>query len=42
MPRAKTIQIEETTSDIYGCLDLARDRLLRVAKRELEKRRKHR
>jgi ribosome-associated translation inhibitor RaiA len=38
----KTIQIEESTPDVYGSLDLARARLLRVAKRELTKRRKRR
>src|SRR5919205_841660 len=35
MPGAKTIQIEETTPDVYGCLDVAADRLVRVAKKEL-------
>ena len=37
MPGAKTIQIEETTPDVYGCLDVAADRLVRVAKNELAK-----
>src|SRR5438874_2080615 len=37
MPGAKTIQIEESTPDVYGCLDVAADRLVRVAKKELEK-----
>lgn len=40
MPGAKTIQIEETTSDVYGCLDVAADRLVRVAKKELQKMRR--
>jgi ribosomal subunit interface protein len=35
MPGAKAIQIEETTSSVYGALDLAADRLVRVAKKEL-------
>jgi ribosomal subunit interface protein len=35
MPGARTIQIEETTPDVYGCLDVAADRLVRVAKKEL-------
>jgi putative sigma-54 modulation protein len=42
LPGVKTIQIEETTSDVYGSLDLARARLLRVAKREVAKRRRRR
>ena len=37
MPGAKTIQIEQSTPDVYGCLDVAADRLVRVAKKELEK-----
>src|SRR3954464_3870420 len=40
MPGAKTIQIEETTSDVYGSLDLAADRLVRVAKKELARMRR--
>jgi len=40
MPGAKTIQIEETTPDVYGSLDLAADRLVRVAKKELAKMRR--
>src|SRR5438105_11379629 len=40
MPGAKTIQIEETTPDVYGCLDVAAGRLVRVAKKELEKMRR--
>src|SRR3954447_20134400 len=35
MPGARTIQIEESTPDVYGCLDVAADRLVRVAKKEL-------
>src|SRR3954470_1895259 len=35
MPGARTIQIEESTPDVYGCLDVAADRLVRVAKQEL-------
>src|SRR3954453_13189663 len=35
MPGARTIQIEETTPDVYGCLDVAADRLGRVAKKGL-------
>jgi ribosome hibernation promoting factor len=35
MPGARTIQIEESTPDVYGCLDVAGDRLVRVAKKEL-------
>ena len=35
MPGAKTIQIEESTTDVYGSLDLAADRLVRTAKKEL-------
>src|SRR3954469_17443142 len=40
MPGAKTIQIEEMTSDVYGSLDLAAERLVRVAKKELAKMRR--
>jgi putative sigma-54 modulation protein len=40
MPGAKTIQIEQTTQDLYGCLDLAADRLVRVAKKQLGKMRR--
>ncbi len=40
MPGAKTIQIEESTPDVYGALDVAADRLVRVAKKELEKMRR--
>ena len=40
MPGARTIQIEETTPDVYGALDVAADRLVRVAKKELEKMRR--
>lgn len=37
MPGAKTIQIEETTSDPYGSMDLAAARLMRTAKKELQR-----
>src|SRR5256885_13783805 len=37
MPGAKTIQIEQSTPDVYGCLDVAADRLVRGAEKELEK-----
>ena len=40
MPGARTIQIEESTPDVYGCLDIAADRLVRVAKKELERMRR--
>ena len=40
MPGARTIQIEETTPDVYGALDVAADRLVRVAKKELGKMRR--
>jgi ribosomal subunit interface protein len=40
IPGAKTIQIEESTPDVYGSLDLAADRLVRVAKKELAKMRR--
>ena len=39
MPGARTIQIEESTPDPYACLELAADRLVRAAKKELGKRR---
>ena len=39
MPGARTIQIEESTADVYACLELAADRLVRAAKKELDKRR---
>ena len=42
MPGARTIQIEETTPDVFGSLDLAADRLVRVAKKELAKMRRRR
>jgi ribosomal subunit interface protein len=42
MPGAKTIQIEESTPDVYGCLDVAADRLVRVAKKQLGKMRRPR
>ena len=37
MPNARTLQIEESTSDCYASLDAASDRLIRVCKRELER-----
>ena len=37
MPGAKTIQIEETTPDPYASMDAAADRLVRAAKKELER-----
>jgi ribosomal subunit interface protein len=40
MPGARTIQIEETTQDPYASLDAASDRLLRAAKKELERMRR--
>ncbi|MGZ6141743.1 MAG: ribosome hibernation-promoting factor, HPF/YfiA family [Myxococcales bacterium] len=40
MPGVKTIQIEESTPDVYGALDVAADRLVRVAKKELAKMRR--
>jgi putative sigma-54 modulation protein len=39
MPGSRTIQIEESTPDVYACLELAADRLVRVAKKELKKQR---
>lgn len=35
MPGARTIQIEEATTDLYASLDVASDRLIRVVKKEL-------
>ncbi len=35
MPGMRTIQIEESTPDVYACLDAAADRLVRTAKKEL-------
>jgi ribosomal subunit interface protein len=40
MPRAKTIQIEESTPDLYSSLDLAADRMMRVVKKEIAKMRR--
>src|SRR5437867_4420876 len=37
MPGGKAIQIEETLPDLYGCLDVAGDRLVRTAKKALER-----
>src|SRR6266850_7683789 len=35
MPGTRTIQIEESTPDPYACLELAADRLVRAAKKEV-------
>jgi putative sigma-54 modulation protein len=40
MPGARTIQIEETTPDPYASMDAAADRLVRAAKKELERTRR--
>ena len=40
MPGARTIQVEESTPDVYGALDLAADRLVRVAKKEIARMRR--
>lgn len=40
MPGTRTIQIEESTTDLYACLDAAADRLVRTAKRQLGRRRR--
>jgi ribosomal subunit interface protein len=37
MPGTRTIQIEESTPDVYACLDAAADRLVRTAKKELSR-----
>ena len=37
MPGAKTIEIEESLPDLYGAIDLAADRLVRVAKKQIER-----
>jgi ribosomal subunit interface protein len=39
MPGTRTIQIEESKPDPYACLELAADRLVRAAKKEVGKRR---
>jgi len=39
MPGTRTIQIEESTPDVYACLELAADRLVRAAKKQLSKQR---
>src|SRR5215813_5218462 len=39
MPGARTIQIEESKPDVYACLELAADRLVRAAKKERSKQR---
>jgi putative sigma-54 modulation protein len=40
MPGARTIQIEETTPDPYASIDAAADRLVRAAKKELQRMRR--
>jgi putative sigma-54 modulation protein len=40
MPGARTIQIEETTTDAYASMDAAADRLVRAAKKELQRMRR--
>jgi len=40
MPGARTIQIEETTPDPYASMDSASDRLVRAAKKELQRMRR--
>jgi len=40
MPGARTIQIEESTQDPYASLDAAGDRLIRAAKKEIERMRR--
>ncbi|TMA29315.1 MAG: ribosome-associated translation inhibitor RaiA [Deltaproteobacteria bacterium] len=37
MPGAKTIQIEQTLPDVFGCLDVAGDRLTRTARKALDR-----
>jgi ribosomal subunit interface protein len=39
MPGRKTIQIEETTPDAFAALDAAADRLVRTAKKEIDRQR---
>jgi ribosomal subunit interface protein len=39
MPRLPAIHITEASEDLYKCIDLARDRLERIAKKHLGKRR---
>ena len=40
MPGARTIQIEETTPDPFASMDAAADRLVRAAKKELQRMRR--
>lgn len=40
MPGSRALQVEETTPDAYASLDLAADRLVRVAKEELARKRR--
>jgi putative sigma-54 modulation protein len=37
---SRTLQVEETTSDVYASLDLAADRLVQAAKEELARKRR--
>jgi ribosomal subunit interface protein len=37
MPGAKTIQIEQTLPDVFGCLDVAGDRLTRTARKAIDR-----
>lgn len=39
MPGSAGLHISETTSDIFQSIDLAQDRLVKAAKREMEKKR---
>jgi len=40
MPGAMTIEIEESLPDLYGAIDLAADRLVRVAKKQIDRMRR--
>lgn len=40
MPGTRTIQIEESQPEVYACLDAAADRLVRTAKKQLERMRR--
>lgn len=42
VPRGKTLVITEVADDMYAAIDLAKDRLSRALKRELERRREGR
>src|SRR5437868_1501300 len=37
MPGTKTLHVEETLPDVYAAIELASDRMVRLAKKELEK-----